>query len=287
MISNTKINIVAVLQVLTVVCLAFLAMAAFNFNAKPDVPVAEKTDIATVRATIQTALPKTPIKSVQPSFIDNLYEVVTEKGLLLTDETGRYMFVGGVYDPVTNKDVLLERKRQLGFVDTEKSDDTSAQTNTRARQEMKAGPFPIDANALKELEKYTVTYKEVPGAPTIIELFDPMCPHCRVNHYATKDLPVTIKFALLRTAGSEEINQQVFCSSDPKAAVDSLIASNSIQSSTTDMSSCDVTPLQKIKEWLAKNGVAGATPQTMILDSHQLWRGEASTQTWKNRLGLN
>ena len=74
-------------------------------------------DLETIRKTIQVALPATPIRSVSPSAIAGLYEVITPNGLMHTDKQGRYMFVGGIYDPKTNKDLIKARKLELGFVD--------------------------------------------------------------------------------------------------------------------------------------------------------------------------
>jgi len=275
---------IAVLQFITLVVLAFIARFAFVSSGQPT-PIEKVVDLESVRATIQTSMPNTPIRSVMPAPIKGLYEITSDTGLLYTDETGRFLFVGGIYDPQTNTDIVAKRKEELGF-NTKAKAQAKEQTAPTANNQQKAGPYPMSKVTFDSIKDYAITYREIEGAPVVYELFDPMCGYCRKNHAELEKLNVTIKKLLIVTQGSQEINQQVYCSVNPSKTIDSLMTSNAIITDGTSRANCDVRDLAKIRDWMDSNGIGPFTPQSILYEKEQLWRGAASAQDWKTRLGL-
>lgn len=276
---------IAVLQVLTLCTIGGATALSFAHKDRDLAPPQATVNLETVRKTIQTAMPNTPIRSVMPGPIDGLYEVTSSSGLLYTDKTGRYLFVGGIYDPETNTDIVKKRKVELGF-DTVAARPSSSSQQVKSPSQPQAGPHPMTAKQLEEVKDLAITYREIPGAPVVYELFDPMCGHCRTNHSNLQKLNVTIKKLLVVSQGSNEINGQVYCAIDPKAAIDSLITKNALITNGQSRANCDVGDLNTIKEWMVKYDLPGFTPQTILADSNELWYGSASTSVWKQRLGL-
>ncbi|HAS6231028.1 TPA: DsbC family protein [Vibrio vulnificus] len=277
---------IAVLQFLALFVLLGLHVKLSDITSmQPDSSITETVDMETIRKTIQTSMPNTPIRSVMPAPIEGLYEVTSNSGLLYTDKEGRYLFVGGIYDPKTNTDIVQQRKQELGF--KEPSEAQNKQRAERADSNNRgAGPYPLSLSTLDSVKDYAITYREIPGAPVVYELFDPMCGHCRNNHRNLDAINVTIKKLLVVSVGSADINKQVYCAVDPKAAIDSLMSRNAIVSDGRSRANCDVSDLDKIKDWMNANGIPGLTPQTILADKQQLWRGEAPSSVWNQRLGL-
>jgi len=259
-------------------------IAPQNEVVKEAAPLAAHQDLESIRKTIQASLPATPIRSVMPSAIDGLYEVVTANGLMHTDKNGRYLFVGGIYDPKTNTDLIKERKAELGFSDKEATAQASARSNRPAATP--PTPIVIDSDAIRDIDQYAVTYQEFEGAPVVYEIFDPMCGACRSNSKELAKLRVTVKKVLIPSVGSDEINQAVYCSNDPKSAIDSLMKSNSIISSSQPRTDCDVQDLVKIKQWMSNQNIPMATPQIILASTGELFRGANRHSVWKERFGL-
>ncbi|WP_158147762.1 disulfide isomerase DsbC N-terminal domain-containing protein [Vibrio fluvialis] len=280
---------IAVLQFLTIL---LFGAGLYMVNQRVDSALtshATAPGMEEIRKTIQASMPNTPIRSVMPAPIQGLYEVTSSNGLLYTDEKGRFLFVGGIYDPKTNTDIVLERKKELGFSKTSDNDSqkTSPSSVSTAQNPSRGpGPFPMSVETLNKVKDYAITYREIEGAPVIYELFDPMCGYCRKNQQELEKLPVTIKKLLVVSVGSADINKQVYCSIDPVSAIKSLTSTNSLVSDGRSRADCDVTDLDKIKDWMNDNGIPGSTPQSIILDKEQLWRGAADSSVWKQRLGL-
>lgn len=239
------------------------------------------TDLEVIRKTIQASLPATPIRSVSPAAINGLYEVITPNGLMHTDEQGRYLFVGGIYDPKTNTDLVKARKIELGFTEQSKGQGKSSKPAAQP-----ITPKIIPQQSIQELEQYAITYQEVNDAPVIYEIFDPMCGACRNNTKELAELPVTVKKILIPSVGSDEINQQVYCSMNPKEAIDSLIQSSTIISDGRSRANCDVNDLESIKSWMKANNLPMATPLIIEASTGILYRGANSRTVWSQRLGL-
>ncbi|WP_172455800.1 disulfide isomerase DsbC N-terminal domain-containing protein [Vibrio mediterranei] len=283
-----KLSDRAVLHIISCITAATLTLVGYitmHITLGYNSTITSKTSpsLESIRSTIQTALPNTPIRSVMPGQIEGLYEITTDSGLIYTDKTGRYLFVGGIYDPVTNTDLVKERKAKLGFKTTQTQ---TAQNEQSAPSQRPPRERTFDASKLSEIEPYLITYKEVPGAPVVIELFDPMCSACRYNHHQLSELDVTIKRLLVVTQGSDEINQQVYCSTNPSAVIDSLITKNSITTDGTSKANCNPADLQKIKSWAIANQIPMVTPQVFLPDSNKLYIGGEKASVWKQRLGL-
>lgn len=276
---------IAVLQFLALIALAGLYTKVDKLTEPTETPSAEVVNMETIRQTIQTAMPNTPIRSVMQGPIEGLFEVTSNNGLLFTDKTGRYLFVGGIYDPKTNTDIVQKRKQELGF---KEPSETQARPNAArsTQNDKRAGPYPLALSTLDAVKDYAITYREIPGAPVVYELFDPMCGHCRNNHRNLEAVNVTIKKLLVVSLGSADINKQVYCAVDPKAAIDSLMNRNAIVTDGRSRADCDVRDLDKIKDWMNDNGIPGLTPQTILADKQELWRGEAPSSVWKQRVGL-
>ncbi|MBV7300270.1 disulfide isomerase DsbC N-terminal domain-containing protein [Enterovibrio paralichthyis] len=264
---------IAVLQVLTLLTLTNSPIVDTK-NAAMDTQGTSIANLETIRKTVAASFPQTPIRAVSPSPITGIYEVQTANNLLYTDESGKYLFVGGIYDPATNTDLIKARKTELGMVDTPTQEAASTQSPPQ-----RPASF-VKTEALAEVDKFAITTQYVEGAPVVYEVFDPMCGACRKNDEGLEKTQLTIKRLLLVTAGSQEINEQVYCSTDPAAAIKSLLSSNTIVTDGTSRANCNVNDLASIKQWLRNNGVPLSTPHTIIAKTGQIVSGAQSVQRW-------
>lgn len=267
-----------------VLCAATFA-AVMLFVSQAD--SGEKTvNIAQARTQIQANMPNTAVKQINPAPIRGLYEVVTEKGLLYTDKTGQFLFVGGIFDTKNNTDIVAARKDALGFdkIGAAKANQPAKPAQSQRRSSPRVNS--VSQKDLAAIDPYTITTQEYEGAPVIYELFDPMCPACRANDEALRDLKVTVKRILVKTAGSHAINKEVYCNEDPAAAIDSLIATNSLQSSGERRANCDTQDLNEIVRWVRGIGMPLSTPQSIIAENGQVLVGARSKAAWNNILEL-
>ncbi len=69
-----------------------------------------------LKETAQQLFPQTRVDAVESTPIPNLYEVRSGKGLVYMDGTGRYVFVGELYDFANRKNLTAEKLLSLNTV---------------------------------------------------------------------------------------------------------------------------------------------------------------------------
>jgi len=195
---------------------------------------------ASLGETAQRLFPQSKVDAVEPTPIPNLYEVRSGKSLVYMDGTGRYLFVGELYDFTTRTNLTAQRLLALTTVSFQ---------DLPFAQAIHLGP----AQATKHLA-----------------LFDDVdCPFCRKFH--AEVLPrllqdgVGVDVFLLPIAQlhpqAERRSQAIWCSPDRVAAL------NAAMDGTLEVeapAAC-ATPLADIAALAKKLGIQG-TP-TFILDT--------------------
>lgn len=195
---------------------------------------------ASLEETAQRLFPQSKVDAVEPTPIPNLYEVRSGKSLVYMDGTGRYVFVGELYDFTTRTNLTAQRL----------------------------------------LARTAVNFQDLPFAQAIhlgsaqatkrLALFDDVdCPFCRKFH--AEVLPrllrdgVGVEVFLFPIAQlhpqAEQKSQAIWCSPDRVAAL------NAAMDGTLEVeaSAACATPLAAIAALANKLGIQG-TP-TFILDT--------------------
>ena len=108
---------------------------------------------------IANAMPGTDIRSISPTVIDGLFEVVAGKNVLYVDKTGRYLVIGSIYDLKEDKDLSAERRAEV----TQTAIEPGASTSTTAVES-----WPASA---------AITTGDGDRSLTVIT--DPQCGWCR------------------------------------------------------------------------------------------------------------
>lgn len=192
--------------------------------------------------TAQRLFPHVKIESVEPSPVPGIYEVRTGRNLIYMDGTGRYVFVGELYDFAARKNLTAEKMAALNTVDF------GALPMALA---IHLGP----ADATKRLAMFS----------------DVDCPFCKKFHQET--LPDLFKagigvdvylFPLSQLhPGAFEKSRRVWCSPDRSVALERAMEGQALPEAASDCR----TPIAEIAELASKLGISG-TP-TLVLDSGQ------------------
>ena len=188
-----------------------------------------------IEDTAQRLFPHARIDSVEPSPVAGIYEVRTGRNVVYMDATGRYVFA-------SRKNLTAEKMAGLNALDF---------GSLPAAQAIHLGP----ATAAKRIAVFT----------------DVDCPFCKKFHQET--LPDLLKagvgvdlYLLPLTQlhpGAFEKSRRVWCSPDKAAALDRIMAGQSLPEAAAECR----TPLAQIAELASKLSISG-TP-TLVLDSGQ------------------
>jgi thiol:disulfide interchange protein DsbC len=153
---------------------------------------------------IRAALPSTTITSVDCSPIPDLYEVVAGRNVFYTDQTGRFLLVGSLYDTHTQADLTAPVRERV--------------------QPASAG------TTVKTTEATMVDWQTLPtpavrwGNPLGIKVAvfgDPNCGFCRALRGALKDIGADVhEFAFPILRGSREKWEAVWCAKDRHKALE-------------------------------------------------------------------
>jgi len=203
-------------------------------------PLAARAATASLQETAQRLFPQSKVESVEPTPIPNIYEVRSGKSVLYMDTTGRYVFVGELYDFSTRKNLTAQKLLAI---------------NTVNFQDL---PF---AHAIRL----------GPAQPTkrLAVFEDVDCPFCKKFH--TDVLPTLLKdgigveiflLPLPQLHPQAELkSKQILCSPDPAAALHAVMEGQALNGRDT---TCQ-TALDDIKALANKLEIRG-TP-TLILDT--------------------
>ena len=90
-------------------CIVIGALLGAGTASAQSPPSAPGGHFAEVQAALRSALPGTAIRSVRPSPVPGLVEIVAGENLLYADPSGRWLVIGHLYDLETATDVTAER----------------------------------------------------------------------------------------------------------------------------------------------------------------------------------
>ena len=197
---------------------------------------AEALDRDVVEKAIQT-----PVRSVAPSPVDGLYEVVTQDNrIVYMDETGRYLVVGSILDIENRANLTEQRMEEVAVVDFES--------------------LPL-SEAIREGD----------GMVRIAVFDDPDCPFCRKMHGELKKLSdVTLYYFLFNLPSHPEAyekSKKIICAPDPLVSLDRAMAGDALE----DLEVCDTELIERNKSLSLRVGVQ-ATPY-LVFENGKALRG--------------
>lgn len=187
---------------------------------------------------------KVNVQSIKESPVKGLYEVVSQGALYYISEDGKFLINGDMYD-----------------LDNGMKNLTSAKVD-ELRRESTAESFA----KIKNFEKDMIVYKADKEKYVITVFTDTSCAYCQKLHSEIADynkLGITIRY-LAFPRGGEKSNAyrtmvSVWCSDNPKEAMDNAKKRREIDSKT-----CDNTVLEQFKLGIAL-GITG-TPSLFLED---------------------
>ena len=187
---------------------------------------------------------KVNVQSIKESPVKGLYEVVSQGALYYISEDGKFLINGDMYD-----------------LDNGMKNLTSAKVD-ELRRESTAESFA----KIKNFEKDMIVYKADKEKYVITVFTDTSCAYCQKLHSEIADynkLGITIRY-LAFPRGGEKSNAyrtmvSVWCSDNPKEAMDNAKKRREIDSKT-----CDNTVLDQFKLGIAL-GITG-TPSLFLED---------------------
>ena len=189
-----------------------------------------------VERTIQT-----PVRSLSPSAIEGLYEVVTQDNrIVYMDKTGRYLVVGSILDIQNRANLTDQRMEEITVVNFE--------------------DIPL-SEAIREGE----------GIVKVVVFDDPDCPFCRKMHKELKELTdVSLYYFVFNLPGHPEAynkSVKIVCAPDPVEALNRAMEGDSLE----DLKSCQTEQIERNKSLSLRLGVQ-ATPY-LIFESGKAVRG--------------
>lgn len=212
-------------------------------------------DEAVIRDLFQREFPGSTVKSVSPTPVPGIFEIVVDGHILYTSRDGRYVFSGSLIDTKT--------KRNL----------------TKAALE-KISAIPFDQLPLD------LAFKRVKGnGSRKIAIFeDPDCPYCRKleqNLMGIDNLTIyTFLFPIEQLhRGATDQSQAIWCAKNPAKAWDDVMLFGVAPKKAP--SSCE-TPIARIIKFGREHGIA-ATPTLFFSDGRRVV-GALSAEDLKTEL---
>lgn len=192
-------------------------------------PVAVVADQAADEAAIRKTLGQLPVKSIAPTPVAGIYEVVAGPHVVYMSADGRYMFQGELMDMVTRESLTEPRRRQ---------------TTLAALQ-------AVD-------EKKMIIYEPKKTKHTITVFTDIDCGYCRKLHNEMDEYleaGIRVRYMMFPRAGKDSNSYKkavaVFCSDDPNKALTDAKNGKSI-----DMKTCN-TPIDEHMALVEQLGARG------------------------------
>lgn len=194
-----------------VVTVVSILMTSSSFAA-----VSEKIN-ALLSEKLQTL--KVNVQEINESPIENLYEVISDGAIYYMSANGEFLISGNIYDIDNNMQNLTSTKvEELRRLSTEKH-----------------------FAKIKEFEKDMIIYKADNEKYVITAFTDTSCPYCRKLHSEMVDYNkagITIRYLAFPRGGknSNAYNQMVsvWCSDDPKSAMDDVKKRRAIKPSSCE-----------------------------------------------------
>lgn len=182
----------------TIITVAMLVFTSFSFAAQP----LDKAVVDKITAKMSTL--RMSVTSVAPSFVDGLYEVLTDKGIFYISKNAQYLIQGEVYD-LDNQINLSEQKRMA----------------------LSKNKIAKNLNKLKAFEKDMIVYK-APQEKHVITVFtDTSCGYCQKLHAEMADynrLGITVRYLAFPRGGVKSSTYHsmvsIWCAEDQKLAMD-------------------------------------------------------------------
>ncbi|MBU9211633.1 DsbC family protein [Burkholderia multivorans] len=189
-----------------------------------------------VEKRLKDQYPSTKITEVRESAIKGLYEVVMGRNVAYTDESGRYMIFGHLYDMKEQKDLTAQRLDEINKIDV--------------------SALPL-ADAIKTVKG--------DGSRTLYVFSDPDCPFCqRLEAELAKMDNVTIYTLLYPLEGlhpdARRKAEAIWCAKDRAKAWEEFMANGKLP----DASGCE-TPIDRNLRLGNTLGVNG-TPTIIFAD---------------------
>ena len=220
----------------------------------------ETFDAKAVEKTVRKALPNTQITTIQALPITGLLEIIAGKNVLYADPTGRYLFVGSIYDMHTATDLTAERKAETSLIDWES--------------------LPL---------KTSVQYAGS-GSQKLAVFFDPECGWCRKLHKQLTLLDDIDIYAIMYpveglSPTSKHKAASILCSADPLMALDKVMAGKilPIVSDSTCLDKADAN-ISQVQTFARDKDIHG-TP-TLVAPDGRVRAGfmdEQSLRAWLNK----
>lgn len=226
-------------------------------------------------------LPKTQLTAVDCDKIDGLCEVQAGSNLFYTDEGGRYLIVGRVYDMETKQDLTAARLLEINPASLLGGAGASANAGADNSRGLagtgKRKPPPMKTNVSLAGLPASGGVKWGSGKHKVTVFSDFRCGYCKRLHETLGDMDVTVIERPISIMGSRPISDAVMCSSNRKAALrkayDGQLGGASAQ--------CDTSGLDANEAFAKANGFTG-TPVIVRSDGAVVhgYRPRAFLENW-------
>ncbi len=239
-----------------VLVLMIMALPAYGFalENKPEDQLEKstekntgKTDEKRLEKSYVAKLIGAKVNSLTPSPVPGIMEVVVEGNqVIYIDETGRYLFVGNLFDVVKGVNLRQEKEDELSVVDF--------------------AALPLEN-----------TVVQGDGEVKIAIFDDPDCPYCRKLHKELKQLKnVRIHYFLFNLPMHPEAydkSKKILCAEDKLGALDRAMNGDPLD----DLEICETDLVEKNKELSERLGVRG-TPHIVIENGQSIRGGKSAAE---------
>jgi thiol:disulfide interchange protein DsbC len=205
-----------------------------------------------IERTVRSALPSTSIDAIRETAFPGVYEVEAGSNLFYAEASGRYLFIGHIYDLKTSTDITQQR------IDALKESNLAI-----------AFPVQFPTDAILEIGA---------GPSKITILFDPECAWCQRQLGELAGEQITVRLVMQPPKGQEEKSIRLLCSG---ANADLLLQASSIYRLPAPEAECSDKKRQAIewvRNWVTERKLSG-TP-VLISEDGRVHKGYLP----KNRL---
>ncbi|RKF17702.1 DsbC family protein [Altericroceibacterium spongiae] len=222
-------------------------------------------------------LPKTEISRIDCSQINGVCEVQAKSNLFYTDESGRYLIIGRIYDLETRQDLTAARLLEMAPETLVDGAAKTARADTDEHRSMEAGQEIAEAKvSLTKLnEKGAINWGK--GSHTVTIFSDFRCGYCQRLHQTLSDMNVRVVERPISILGSRAISEAVICAEDRQTALKKAYAGADLAGSRK----CDTSGLDQNEGFARENGFTG-TPVIVREDGAVLrgYRPKAFLEQW-------
>lgn len=232
-------------------------------------------------------LPRTVVSRINCSLVDGLCEVTAGSQLFYADRTGRYLFVGRVYDMEARRDLTAARLLEvnpdllLGAAATNSSERKNSSASDESTPDRGASiPAASGAPRTMSLAGLPAAGGIVwgnPAGPTVTVFSDFRCGYCRALSQTLEAMNVQVIERPISILGSRALANQVFCAGDRARAIKAAYAGAAIG----QVKPCDTSALDANERFAREQGIAG-TPVIVRSDGAVIegYRPRAFLENW-------